>query len=56
MFLQISIRLEIPLKSILKSFVDTFVNFLNRKVIIISLCNENTVDNNSMKEKEKKKK
>ena len=43
MILHISNRPEISLLSILKSFVDTFVSFLKREVIIISLCNENIV-------------
>ena len=36
-FLHISNGLAIPLVSILKLFVDTFVIFLKREVIIISL-------------------
>ena len=43
MFLNISNGSEIPLMSILKSFVDTFESFLKREVIIISLWIENKV-------------
>ena len=55
-FLHISNRPEIPLTSILKSIVDTFVSFLKRGNYIISLCNENIVvlrfiNDNSKKEK-----
>ena len=39
----ISTRPEIPLMSILKSLIDTFVSFLKREVIIIFLWNENIV-------------
>ena len=42
-FLNISNGSEIPLVSILKSFVETFVGFLKREVIIISLWIENIV-------------
>ena len=43
MFLHISNGLESQLMSILKLFVDTFVSFLERDVIIISLWIENIV-------------
>ena len=42
-FLHISNGTEIPLMSILKLFIDTFVSFLKREVIIISLWIENMV-------------
>ena len=42
-FLHISNGSEIQLMSILKLFVDTFVSFLKREVIIISLLIENIV-------------
>ena len=42
-FLHISNGSEIPLISILKSFVDTLVSFLKWEVIIISLLIENIV-------------
>ena len=42
--MQISYGSEIPLMSILKLFVDTFVSFLKGEVIIISLWIENVVD------------
>ena len=42
-FLHIFNGSEIPLISILKLFVDTFVSFLKREVIIIFLCIENIV-------------
>ena len=42
-FLHISNGLEIPLMSILKLFVHTFVSFMKREVIIISLWIENIV-------------
>ena len=40
-FLHISYRPEIRLMSILRLFLDTFVSFLRREVIIISISNEN---------------
>ena len=40
-FLHISNGSEIPLMSVLKLLVDTFVSFLEREVIIISLRIEN---------------
>ena len=43
-FLHISNRSEIPLMSTLKLFVDTFVNFVKREIIIIFLWIENIVD------------
>ena len=39
--MHISYLSDIPLMSILKLLVDTFVSFLKRKVVIISLWNEN---------------
>ena len=42
-FLHISNGSEIPYMSILKSFVDTFVSFMKKEVIIISLWIENIV-------------
>ena len=42
-FLHISNGSEIAFMSILKLFVDTFVSFLKREVIIISLRIENIV-------------
>ena len=56
-FFNISNRPEIPLMSILKLFFDTFVSFLRREVIIISLSNEDILvldlqsDDNSEKKK-----
>ena len=40
-FLHISNGTEIALMSILKLFLDIFVSFLKREVIIISLLSEN---------------
>ena len=42
-FLHISNQPEIPLMTILKSFVYAFVSFLKKEVIITSLCNTNIV-------------
>ena len=42
-FLHFSNRSDIPLMSTLKLFVDTFVSFLTREVIIISFWMENIV-------------
>ena len=55
MCLHISNEPEIPLKTFLKLLVDTFVTFLRREVIIISLCNEKVsgfrfINDNSKKE------
>ena len=44
MFLQISNGSEISLMHILKLFVDPFVSFPKREVIIVSLWIENIVD------------
>ena len=41
--LHISSKSEIPFMSILISLIDTFVSFLKREVITISLWNENIV-------------
>ena len=56
-FFNISNRPEIPLMSILKLLFYTFVSFLKREVIIISLSNEDILvldlqsDDNSEKKK-----
>ena len=61
-FLHISNGSEIPLMSVLKLLVDTFVSFLEREVIIISLRIENmgnldlSMIIKRMKKKKKKKK
>ena len=39
--MHIIIRPEVPFMSSFKLFVDTFVSFQKREVIIILLCNEN---------------
>ena len=51
--MHISIGSEILLISILKLFVDTFVNFLKKEVIIISLGIENIVGFRFIKEGKK---
>ena len=56
-FLHIFNQPEVPLMSAFKLFVDTFVSFQKREVIIILPCNENSlrfINYNSRKDKKEK--